>query len=431
VGPLGFPAEYRHEEMAGNYDGVRTRLVTGTRDFIRFYHQQMIALWKYTRPWFETEEFDSDHGTPAISKTFDFHMRAFRDPLPRPAVWTHADVYPDFSIWGWKVVSTRRQPGITVLRNVSRSGFRCAVREWLPEGAPMPRVRLTVESARLYSPLKPYTVTLVRLRDGQTRRARVKADGEGRLRFMLDGDEVEVGVTGTPPAPVLALTGYHVESGAWATAGLRVKVLVRFTNKGTALSKPAVLHWETPNPAVRIDTPSATVKPIAPGASLEVALGFTAQDPDRRIVKLSAAGLPLEIPLFPQAPVADNYAIADGRDLLVYQQATGKTHMRIGDGNGDGRANAGERIAIAFPDGDGMRLAELFTGDGCVDNSTRISDVWGAYDHVGASVKYSLPRILPTCPPGHVVRFMARVQLPDKPNHKVKYAVVQFAVQAP
>jgi hypothetical protein len=102
----------------------------------------------------------------------------------------------------------------------------------------------------------------------------------------------------------------------------------------------------------------------------------------------------------------------------------------LGDGNGDGRANAGERIAIAFRDGDGMRLAELFTNDRCVDNSTRISDVWGTYDHVGASVKYSLPLIRADCQPGHIVQFMTRVQLPDKPMHKVKYAVVQFAVNA-
>ena len=36
VGPREFPVEYRHDEMAGNYAGVRTRLVTGTRDFIQF-----------------------------------------------------------------------------------------------------------------------------------------------------------------------------------------------------------------------------------------------------------------------------------------------------------------------------------------------------------------------------------------------------------
>ena len=435
AGPQGFPSEYRHDEMADNYDGVRTRLVTGTKDFIRFYHYQMIALWKYLRPGFETEEFDFDHGTPGISKTFDFHMRAFQDPLPRPAVWTHADVYPNFAVWDWDVVSTRRQPGITVLRNVSKSGFRSEVREWLPDGKSMPQVQLSIQTAaRLYAQLKPYTVTMVRLRDGQTRRTLVKADIEGRLKFKLDGDDYEVGIAGAPAEPVLALAGYRIESGSWATAGMPVKLSVRFLNKGTAASKPAALRWETPNPLVQIDTPAATLRAISPGSAAETTLAFTVKDPERRAVKLfaveGAVRLPLEIPLFPAAQPAADFLIADGKAITVYQHAVETQITVAGDGNGDAKANAGERIAIGLADRGAYRLAELFTNDRCVDNSVRVSDVWGAYDHVGASVKYSLPLLRSTCTPGHVVQFMARVQLPDKPNHQVRWAVVQFPVNA-
>ena len=339
------------------------------------------------------------------------------------------------AVWGWDVVSTRRQPGFTVLRNVSKSGFRCGVREWLPEGNTMPQVQLTIQSPRnLFAQLKPYTVTMVRLRDGQTRRALVKADIDGRLKFKLDGDEYEVGITGASAEPNLALAGYRVESGEWATAGIPVKLSVRFVNKGTASSKPASLRWETPNPLVQIDTPSAPLKAVAPGASAETALAFTVKDNDRRAVKLFAVDgsqrMPVEIPLFPAAPAVSDFVIADGKALTVYQRATEKAISVTGDGNGDGKANAGERIAIAFPDGDAMRLAELFTNDRCVDNTTRVSDVWSAYDHVGASVKYSLPLLRSTCAPGHIVQFMARLQLPDKPDHKVRYAVVQFPVSA-
>ena len=73
---------------------------------------------------------------------------------------------------------------------------------------------------------------MVRLRDGQTRRITVKADIEGRLKFKLDGDAYEVGITGATPEPMLALTGYRIESGEWATAGMPVKANVRFTEQG-------------------------------------------------------------------------------------------------------------------------------------------------------------------------------------------------------
>ena len=50
VGPRGFEVEYRHDEMSANYDGVRTRLVTGAKDFIQFYHRRMNAIWLFTAP---------------------------------------------------------------------------------------------------------------------------------------------------------------------------------------------------------------------------------------------------------------------------------------------------------------------------------------------------------------------------------------------
>ena len=103
--------------------------------------------------------------------------------------------------------------------------------------------------------------------------------------------------------------------------------------------------------------------------------------------------------------------------------------MTLGTGNGDGHASAGERIAILLPDGSGYRAAELFTNDPCIDLTDRQSDSWGAYDHVGASAKISLPLIQAGCTPGHRVRALARIQLPDKPNHKIRYAVVEFQVK--
>ena len=78
AGPREFPAEYRHVDMYPNYNGVRTRLITGTRDFLRWYHRRMNAVWDFARTDYEREEFDSEHGTPGMAKTLAFHMDAFR-----------------------------------------------------------------------------------------------------------------------------------------------------------------------------------------------------------------------------------------------------------------------------------------------------------------------------------------------------------------
>jgi len=431
VGPRGFDVEYRHDEMRGNYEGMRTRLVTGKRDFIQFYHRRMNAVWKWTRPYHETEDFDSEHGTPGMATTLTFHMHAFANPLPRPAVWSHNDVYPNFTVWGWEVVSNRRQPGITALENVSRTGFRSSVREWLPAGPALAGVKLSVTSAPLYTPGREQVVTAVRLRDGKVQRRAVAADATGRLTFELDGEPCEVGV-GTGALP--ALTGYTVVNGAWATAGEPVEGRVRLWNKGAAAWRPGAVRWESPNPGVRFARPTAVLGPLAPGQSVEVPLAFTVADRTREVVKIFAVAgsdrLALEIPLFPAAAKAADFRVADGTAVRVFRHATEKAELRLGEGNGDGAANPGETVAILFPEGDAFRAAELFTNDACVDNSARVSDVWGSYDHVGASAKYSLPHILPECPAGHVIRMLARVQLPDKPNHRLRYAAIEVPVAA-
>ena len=133
--------------------------------------------------------------------------------------------------------------------------------------------------------------------------------------------------------------------------------------------------------------------------------------------------------MFPPAEKVDDFRIADGLSLSIYQQGQTLRPVTLGSGNGDGHASAGERIAILLPDGDGYRGAELFTNDPCLDLTKRMSDSWGDYDHVGASVKISLPLIQTSCAPGHLVRALARIQLPDKPNHRIRYAMVEFQIK--
>lgn len=429
VGPRGFDVEYRHDEMYGNYEGVRTRLVTGSKDFIRFYHRRMNSVWKWTRAAHETEDFDSEHGAAGMAKTLDFHMRAFASPLAAPAVWSHADVYPHFAVWGWSVSSDRRRPALTWLENVSEAGFRSAVREWLPDGALATDVKLSITSAKLYKPDSPQAVTAIRLSDGKVVRETRKADPEGRLQFDLDGDQWEVGVGS---GPVLALAGYRIEGANWATAGKPVRLRLRFLNKGAARSATSTLALESPNEGVKIEPATARLFALDSGESAEVVVTVTVADPERPIVRLvaveGATRLPVDVPLFPEASPQKEIYIADGRAMPVLREAVKVEETALGEGNGDGHAAPGEQVAILFKEGDAFRPVELFTNDVCLDNTARASDNWSAYDHVGASAKYSLPVIRRACEPGHVVRALARVLAPDKPEHKVRYAVIEFPV---
>ena len=171
---------------------------------------------------------------------------------------------------------------------------------------------------------------------------------------------------------------------------------------------------------------------IAAGRFADVSVSFTVDDPARNIVKLVAVvgrmRMPIEIPIFPDAQPAGGFRIADGKEFRVFQAGIKQALLRLGKGNADGQANPGEQIAILLPDGDAWRAAELFTNDSCVNLTDRRSDVWTSYDSVGASAKYSLPTIRVDCPAGHVIRMLARVQLPHKPDHRIEYHTIEFQV---
>jgi hypothetical protein len=145
-------------------------------------------------------------------------------------------------------------------------------------------------------------------------------------------------------------------------------------------------------------------------------IGFATEPPRR------AAPPPIA-----RAPLTTDFQIADRRTLRVFQHAVEKQTMALGEGNGDGRANPSEQIAILFPDGDAYRAAELFSLDPCADLTARVSDNWSGYDYVGASAKHTLARIAANCPANHVINMLARVVIPNKPNNQIR----EFTIELP
>jgi len=429
AGPSGFDVDYNLADLYANYDGVRTRLLTWTRDSRQFYHRLLDAVWNFARSNHETEDFDSAQNASEIARTLEFHMQAFAHPLPRPAVFQHADAYPNFNVWGWEVVSNRRTPGFTVLENVSAGGFRSAVREWIPGGATLPDVKLSIASPRLFAPGTAHTVRYIRLRDGRQQTPTLKADALGRLNFDLDGEAYEVGIGAEPR---LAISGYEILGDPWPTAGPPVKLQVKFWNKGGARAPTTTMQWESPNPGVKIQTPTSRLFGMEAGESAVVTVIFSVDDPARAVVKIVAAvgtsRFSFDVPLFPAAEWTTDFQIADGRTVNAWQHATRRDDITLGEGNGDGHAAPGESFAVLLRDGGALRAAELFTNDVCVDNHVRAIDSWTEYDQAGASARYSLPAITSACEPGHRVHALARVLIPDKPSPHYHYSAIEIPV---
>ena len=433
AGPNGFPSEYRHTEMYGNYEGLRTRIVTGSRDFIRWYHRRMNATWRYVRPFHEQEEFDAEHGTPGMAKTLGFHMKAFREPLPVPGLWHHADVYPGFDVWGYSVQTDRQTSGFTLLENVYRSGFRSSVREWLPDGRLLPSVTVRISTGPVYAPGKAYRVTDVNRSSGDVRHIRTKSDSEGRLHFRLDGDVHEIGISDVA-APILTLAGSRIVNAPRATAGQSLRLKLSLLNKGAAEARNVRASVKSPAPGVTVRTPRISLPRIAAGESAEVPEELLVELDDagremlRLLINLDGVDVPLDVPVFPKADPIAGYVIADGTKLPVWQRAVQRSESVLGVGNGDGKAQPGEMIVIAARDGNAVRPVEVFTSDPCLDTSKRVSDPWAAYDNVGATAKYTILLIASSCSGPRDIPLFVRYQLPNKPEHVLKDHVLTLSI---
>ena len=339
-----------------------------------------------------------------IAGILDFHRDAFEHPLPKPVAFSHIDPYPNFGVWDWEVVSDRRRPAFTVLENVSRGGFRSAVREWIPAGAALPQVKLSITSPQLYTPGDIYRVTYIRLRDGKVRRASQKADARGRLSFDLDGDVYEVGIGG---GTGLALSGFELTGAAWATAGQPVRLRLKFWNKGASRSATRLLELSSPTPGVKFKVATVRLNSLASGESVTLPVTFTSDRPVVSGARIVAADdevrLSIDVPVYPAAGAFTDYRIADGLTVPPYEKP-------LGEGNRDGHAAPGESFAVLLPDAGALRAAELFTNDACVDTTVRVT-LRSAPGNSEGGTRISVPTILPTCEPGHRIQFLARVGL--------------------
>ena len=259
---------------------------------------------------------------------------------PSPKTFSHADVYPNFAVWGWEVTSGRRRPGFTVIENASAAGFRCAVREWVPGGATLPEVKLSIATPpHSFAPAQvPSRWPTCGCATATCGAATLKADGQGRLSFDLDGDASEVAI-GEPAAPLPV--AYEIDGASLGDRG--ASRFICMSNSGTrhaASPTAGAVTWESPERAWirRLPTPSVCARAGQIGRSS--AYGHRERSrpagPSRNpaVVRIRAARWRCRC-FRPREPFAD-FLLADGTAVEIFQQATGKVDLTLGDGNGDG-----------------------------------------------------------------------------------------------
>jgi poly(3-hydroxybutyrate) depolymerase len=442
VGPETFPVEYRHIDMAGNYAGVNVRLNYGNKDFIRCYHRDLNRIWTQVMDNYEFKIYEAEHTTCGLGEMFEFILNTFHNPPAKPESWKHIDVYPDFEIWDYHVNSDRDIGGFTILENVEKRGFRCAVREFLPDGELMPFVNLTVTTAPVYEKNQVYTILDVDKRNLNITRRAVVADSCGRLKIDINGSLHEIGINKSEVLPLLCISSVETGNAPWASAGKEVSINIQILNKGTADAeqvKALLIPVRDNTKVIRQESVFSNVgiNAIRGGSN---PFTFIVSPDTIQIVRFKLIIRDVynhewidyfEVPIREDLPALEQFVIADGRTFTVAAAGVDSATVLLGTGNGDGVANPGESIVVLVKDMNKLWRTELYASDKYVNPfgiHIRESDNWGNYDHVGGSAKYSVPLITADCPQDHVIPFFASYWLPDYPEHIIKQGRIEVKV---
>ncbi len=443
VGTKDFPVEYRHLDMYKNYGGMKVRLNYGDQDFIRSYHRDMNKVWTQVMDNYEFKIYQAGHSTCGLGEMFEFLLSIFENPLPKPAMWDHIDVYPSFAVWDYQVNSDRNVPGFTILENVDKRGFRCSVRSFLPDGELMPFVNLSLKTPSIYEKNQIYRICDIVPENGKSSVYLLKSNNEGQLKIELDGGFHDIGINKETDAPNITVASFKVENRNWATHKKEIRLSVNLLNKGATAAKLVTAKLEsTRKSAVVIqansdfgDLDKEEIK------SSKTSFAFMVNNDSIEIerFKLTIKDVSgnewsnfIEVPIRVDGPELTNVVVADGKEYVVAAAGIDSTIVFLGHGNGDGIANPGESIVVLANENGRYFRTFLHSSDPCIyphGMQIREPDNWAAYDHVGASAKYSVPLISSDCLQEHAIQFFAEYWLPEYPNHIIRRGVVTIHVQ--
>ncbi|WP_114751050.1 alpha/beta hydrolase [Pleomorphovibrio marinus] len=446
IGPRDFPVEYFHANMYGNFENTRVRHHYGDQDFIRAYHKDVNAVWDKAMQHYSWKEYGASHEVCGKADMFAFFSNHFKNPLPSTPIWHHIDVYPNFEVRGYAVYSDRDLPGFTSLENVSKNGFRSSVKSFLPNGETMPFVHLKIHTAPVYKEGHPYLIQVFNLAEDKPLPdiQEITAGINGRISIELDGGLREIFITDAAERrSELTLLNATVDNHKWAVNQRVHTFRLSLLNKGNLQAEGIKLLLQSRNPKLRIRQSHVELESLGSGQQrvLSGTFEWESQEEGSTFETLELHmedregqewNYTIPMPIYTDSELPKPTMIADGKEVTYLTKGNQVTTGTLGIGNGDGIANPGESIVMLAKDRDNWRPLHLHTSDNRVDiwgGSTRHSDYWGSFDHVGGSFKFTEPLILSKMNFSEDLAFVGTYWGADYPDHPIYSGVVNLTIE--
>ena len=345
---------------------------------------------------------------------FNFVIQSFKDPAPDPQRWHHADIYPEFNIWGYEIESNLDGPGFIDLKGVTKGGMGISTKKWQPLGRPIPGVKINVKTPAIYEPNKVYNFLDYNVSKDTKSLSKLESDSLGRITFATNHENHQIGIYRKNDPGEIVFLSYKVnEKDAFLEQNEDSNLRLQILNRGGKTIKNLRVHLSTEQPDVEIDKTELIVKEIRSGESIWLREAFIVRASNEPVKD----GAPFRI-RFNLNFSNNNNTWQDEFDAPVFYDVLRFTNIGIddgdteifGSGNGNNVAEPGETVMFYEITGMSKRL-RVYYDDPYLDERLYDEiqpDKWGD----GYTLS-SLIRVSEDCPIGHKIRFLASYEVKE------------------
>ena len=181
---------------------------------------------------------------PDLKDALTYVVSSFKNPLPAPERWHHADLYPDFEIWGYEVESNLDETGYIEMKGVTKGGMGITTRKWQPHGRVIPGVRINVKTAPLYEPNSAYTLLDFNETQDSRELVSLRSDAEGRISFSVNHESHQIGIyKKRDPAEVVYVSHKVNDENIFLDQKGTCKLKLRLLNRGGSIAKDLKVQY--------------------------------------------------------------------------------------------------------------------------------------------------------------------------------------------
>ena len=419
---IGYPSNhslYHVRYMFKNLYGVSVKFATSKECELFYLNNEVIqGALRETGLDFSYNVYEGNHDITAVQfkDAFDFVVTSFKSPLPDPVRWHHADLYPDFDIWGYEVRSDLNRHGFIDMKGVTRGGLAISTKAWEPDGVLIPGVTISIKTPGLYKPKTPYTLLDYNITRDEKSISTVLSDAAGKISYSVNSEDHQIGIFVKNDPPEITYLSHKVNGkGIFLDHKRECRLGIRLLNRGGNIAKGIRVSLSTSTEGVRVANPVIELEKLPSAESIWLPVDFNVTASN----KPPADGSPFRIRF--NLTITDNkqHTWNDEFDAPVYYDVPEFTQIGIddgdseifGSGNGNNIAEAGETVMI-YEISDGSRRLRLYYDDPYIDSERLYDEIqpdkWGD----GYSLS-SLIHISKHCPTGHQIKFLASYEVKD------------------